>query len=122
MPVRVELRAAAIEAPVGRMKLTPQRLMREIKRIDPKVKPGERTHETYMILLAGLAVGPNIKKIAHFLGLPREKVAERGRRLRKNGVWVGARITDGWFAKDGGITFIMDACVAEGLMTRRPVR
>lgn len=102
-----------------RKKITPEILHKEVRRLDASLKPGSRDHETYLILLSSLTCGPNIKRIANFLGISRQKVAERSRRLRKNGVWSGPRLRCVWFEKHGGIAFVMDAAVADGLMQRR---
>jgi hypothetical protein len=97
-------------------------LKREIARLDPALKEGERAYTTYLILLSSLVCGPNVQKIAKFAHIPREQVAKRGVNLRKNGVWVRGKIRADWFVEDGsgGCAFVADALVADGMLERRP--
>lgn len=44
------------------------------------------------VTLAAYSVGPNVKRIAAFLGRPREWCREAGLNLRQNGVWRGGRV------------------------------
>lgn len=93
----------------------------EIVRLEPTITPDDPSYTTYLILLSSAIVGPNIKKIAKFAHIPRKDVRERAVNLRKNKVWVGGHVYAEWFEKDGGIAFICDALVADGLVKRAEV-
>lgn len=96
-----------------------QKAKEAIRKLDPELSPDDHSYETYLILLASIIVGPNIKKISKFAYIPRAKVVERARRLRSNGVWVGPRVHCEWMDKEsGGVAFIADSLVADGLVTR----
>lgn len=94
------------------------RIKKEITRLDPNLKEGEHGYITYLILLSSIVVGPNIKKIAKFAHIPRESVRERSVNLRQNGVWKQGKVYAEWFEKDGGIAFVCDSMVADGLLKR----
>jgi CRP-like cAMP-binding protein len=100
-------------------KLTLKTLKDEIAHFDPKLKEGEHGYTTYLILLASVVVGPNIKKIAKFTQIPREEVQKRGKNLRANGVWTRNKVACEWFEEHGGVAFIADSLVADGLVERR---
>lgn len=74
--------------------------------------------DTGVMLLAALEVGPDEQKVAEFTGIPLDYIRPRAERLRANGVWKNGKTHCEWFAKDGGVAFVMDVCVAEGLMGR----
>jgi hypothetical protein len=68
------------------------------------------------VTLAAYVVGPNIKRIASFLGRPRWWCAEPARRLRENGVWragfIAVEVDDG----PDGVELALQAAVAAGLL------
>lgn len=98
---------------------TKAKLAAELKTMDPGLEPGTPMHDTAMILLASLVVGPSVEKVAAFLGLPRPEVLKRATRLRANGVWRGGKVRADWFDdKSGGVAFWCDCAVAEGLLVR----
>ena len=72
-----------------------------------------------LVLLGSAVVGPNVKRISSWAGIPRDIVALYGKRLRDNGIWVGSKIHAEWFdEKTGGIAFFCDVNVALGHMER----
>lgn len=94
-------------------------LIAEIKRLDPKAQEGSEDFSTALMLLAGLIVGANEKKISQFTELPLYFIRPRAKRLREHGVWDGNKSCVDWFRKgEGGIAFWMDVLVAQGLMKR----
>jgi hypothetical protein len=98
---------------------TLRRVKNIIKKFEPDLLPDDPSYETYLILLSSVVVGPNIKKISKFARIPRSRVIDRARRLRSNGVWVGPKVHCEWMDEEaGGISFIADALVADGLVNR----
>ena len=94
-------------------------LEQQVRRLDPSLTRDDRAFETALILLASAVEGPSIERIAYLTNIPRSRVAERGRRLRKNRVWSGNRVVANWFDKEsGGIAFWLDVLVADGFMAR----
>jgi len=73
------------------------------------------------ILLASLEKGPNDTEIAKFLSLDEDFVKTVGKRLRKYGVWTkDNKIECDWSDEEsGGIAFIMDILVGQGLVERK---
>lgn len=67
------------------------------------------------VTVAAYMVGPNIKRIASFLGRPRWWVAEPARLLRDNGIWRAGRIAIEGDEPDA-VDMAIQACVAGGLM------
>ncbi|HLY75516.1 MAG TPA: hypothetical protein VKU80_15455 [Planctomycetota bacterium] len=60
-----------------------------------------------------------VKPLARFTGYPRSVVEPRIRRLRENGVFRGRKVHAGWAdPKTGGIAFICDTMIADGLLRR----
>jgi hypothetical protein len=71
------------------------------------------------ILIASSEVGPSIKRIAKFLGIPRGRFAWMAANLRRNGVWRREYVYCEWLDENsGGAAFLMDSCVALGLLVR----
>lgn len=94
-------------------------IMREVAEVLSSFNLGDEHYATGVMLLAALHVGPDEAKIAEVTGLPREYLDPRAERLRENGVWKDGKTCCGWFAEEtGGVEFVMDVCVAEGLMAR----
>jgi hypothetical protein len=94
------------------------RVRREIHRMDPKLGPGSEEYLAAVTLLSSLQVGPNIKRLAKYMGQPRAKIAEFSRRLRANRVWRQGKVHCDWFGKHGGLEFWLDVGVAVGYMMR----
>jgi len=101
-------------------KITLEFLKKEIRRLDSNVEEGSDDFKTALVLLASLVVGPNIKKIAHFVKLPRSYVGKISKRMRENKIWKGTETyCDNWFKKkEGVVAFWLDVCVALGHMKR----
>lgn len=94
-------------------------IKKEVKRIDPALSEGDKSFETSVILLSSLVVGTSIKALHKFTGIHAEFIRERSKRLRKGRVWVGGKVDcNEWFEGGGGIAFICDCLVADGLLNR----
>lgn len=104
------------------MELTLGAIKREVRQMDPALRPGDDEYRTAILLLAGLQLGTkNLGALATFTQLPVQYVRVRAKRLRAAGVWTEDGLTAcQWFDEGGGIAFWMDVCVAEGLMARVP--
>jgi hypothetical protein len=90
-----------------------------VHNIDPAVDMNSSMFRSGCIILASAFVGPNADRVAKFLECPRAPVRETARVLRKNKIWDGTQVRGNWFdPSDGGLDFILDWCVAEGLMNR----
>lgn len=78
------------------------------------------SRETRMgaILLASALVGPNIRRIARFLCLPRRVVAGASDCAREQGIWRGGKVCANWFGANGGAELVADTCVLLGWMDR----
>ncbi len=80
---------------------------------------GTEAGDMALALLASAVVGPNVRRITEFTGLPSDLVAEVGRRARKHGIWSGGRLDVEWADPEAGaIAFCTDALVIEGLLER----
>lgn len=69
------------------------------------------------VTISAYVVGPNIKRIAAFLGRPRWWCQEAAHNLRDGGVWRAGKIaveTDG----PDGIEIAMQVCIAKGWLER----
>lgn len=72
------------------------------------------------VTVAAFVVGPNIRRIAKVLGMPRTKVAPVARSLRGGGVWRGSKlVAEG---DDIGMDVALHGAVARGwlIYERRP--
>ncbi len=89
-----------------------------VNEVDPKAKESERF--AMRLLIASAMYGPNVKRLAKFLRVPRSRIAPMARRLRDSGVWVGSRIYhSGWDDEEtGNVALILDALTALGLVKR----
>lgn len=78
---------------------------------------------TARILLVSALVGPKDDLIAALLRVPRNQVRERGKALRKNGVWRRGVVRVTWFEGDDGtlnyISLLLDCLVADGYLERQ---
>lgn len=74
------------------------------------------------VLLASAFHGPNVKRIANLLGVPRKLIYPMSRRLRESGVWRGGKVYhSGWDDDEtGGVALLCDVCVALGWLERVP--
>jgi len=98
-----------------------KRIHKEIRRLDPKLEPGSETFNAALVTLSSGVIGPNIRRLAKFTGLPIRFVTEIGRRLRQGHVWVGNKVSCDWNNKEtGGVEFWLDVCVGQGLLKRTP--
>jgi hypothetical protein len=96
-----------------------QAIKKEVVRLDLQLKEGDLSFETSVILLSSLVVGTSIKALHKFTGIPAACIRDRSRRLRAGKVWVGGKIDcDEWFEDGGGVAFICDCMVADGIMNR----
>lgn len=99
-------------------KITLACLKKEVNRLDPKLSSKDETFKTALVLLAGLKVTADAKKIADFTKLPLAFVKAKEKNLRRNKVWVGTKTNCEWFQENGGIAFWMDVLVADGMANR----
>jgi hypothetical protein len=84
-----------------------------------EIKPGGKEFMAGAILLAGLNVGPNVKRVAKVLKVSRKEVQPYAQRLRQSKIWSGGKINCGWFEKEtSGISFLLDLSVAMGFLQR----
>ena len=98
-------------AKAKRQKITPELI--ELIRREALKMTGEDCLEA-QVLLSSIVVGPNVKRIASFLSVPRDDVSYLSVILRRNGIWRGGKVAASeWFGKDGGIAFICDVAVAK---------
>lgn len=95
---------------------TLKRLNLELKRFD--ITPDSKAYVPALVLICSAFKGPNADRIANFIGRPRSEVRVIGNRLRDNLVWLGNKVNCDWFGKDGGVAFMCDVCVAQGLLAR----
>lgn len=94
-----------------------EEIKQEVSRMDPNLN-GEG-FQAAVVLLSGLQVGADAKKVAKFTGYAPDLVEAFSLRLHRSGVWTNGKTACEWFDKDnGGIAFWMDVCVAQGLMQR----
>jgi len=71
------------------------------------------------LLLASACVGPNVKRCAKFLQVPRERIVWMCQNLRRSHIWKGAKVYADWENEEyGGINLICDTFVALGLMEK----
>lgn len=71
------------------------------------------------VALAAFVVGPNVRRIAAFLGKPVGWCAEPARVLREQGCWSGSKIVIDGDEVDG-VEIAMHCLVAEGMLERVP--
>lgn len=77
--------------------------------------------ESALVLLSAAVVGANIDRVHKFTSIPRERVREYAGRLRESGIWAGGHLHVDWQDEEnGGIAFLMDTLVADGLLARAP--
>lgn len=99
------------------MRITKKTVEKEIKKI-VKITPEDARWSTYLFLLSSAVVGPNIKKIKKFSGLPLASVQKFSKIAHKNKIFVGNKLAVEWFEKNGGIALIADGMVLDGLLER----
>ena len=93
-------------------------IIKNVRQKFPSLTPDSDRFNTYVILLASAQVGPNIKRVAQFTGIPRVQVAQRAKNLRANGIWSGSQVLGNWDSKSGSLELKFDAAAAEGTMNR----
>lgn len=92
-----------------------------LREIDSKISDDD--FKTGQILLSAAEVGPDLERIIEFTGLDREFVQPRFERLVAEKIFS---VSDGviyanWADEEnGGLSFILDIAVAQGLVTRAP--
>lgn len=99
--------------------LTLEQLRNQVKRLDPKLNENEESFGIALMLLAGIHVGADIKKISDFIKVPVKWLEPYEKRLRDQGVWVGENTTCDWVnEKTGAIAFWCDVLVAQGMLEK----
>lgn len=72
-----------------------------------------------LVLLAALRVGTSIRALVEATGLPRATVSKVVWLARGNKIFVKGKIHGNWDdEQEGGLAFVMDAMVCEGLLRR----
>lgn len=103
--------------------MTNEKKLAQIKRAilkdDPNLALDSDTFKSLTVLVASALVGPNIKRILKLTHIPRAFIAPRSARLRKNGIWVGARVHANW-ENDGYLGLCLDSLVADGYIEAVP--
>jgi hypothetical protein len=97
-----------------------KQIKRELKRLDPHLEVASEGWNAALVLLASLAIGPHVRRIAKLTRLPRKCVMDIGRRLRANGVWVGSKLQVDW--PTNIMSFWLDVNVALGYLERTDAR
>lgn len=117
---RKELRKYGSERSERRKnKMNRNQIREAVIALDPKLSVDDEAFRVAEILLSGVQVGTDSKKIAKFLDIPISKVSKCEDNLRENKIWVGNKTHCDWFNKDsGGISFWMDVSCAMGLVKR----
>lgn len=93
-------------------------IIKEVHKLDPKLKEKDEGFKIATILLTALQEGANSKKIAKFLDIPETEVTRYEKNLRDNKIWIGNKTSANWFGESGGTAFWMDVTVAQGYMKR----
>ncbi len=92
---------------------------KEVKKLDPKLRKQDEAFKISTILLSGLKVGANVKKIADFLKIDITDVKKYEKNLRSNKIWVKDKTNCNWFdKKDGSISFWLDVSCAQGYIKK----
>lgn len=71
-----------------------------------------------LVLLSSAFLGPSIPDISDFTGVPEEQISEWASNLERSGIWRGGKVYVDWFDKDGGVAFLCDTLVMQGLLKR----
>ncbi len=101
------------------MKVDKKFIEKEVKKLDPLVKKSDEAFKIATILLSGLQVGADTKKIAEFLKINEKEVKKYEKNLRDNKVWVKSKTQCNWFdKKEGGISFWLDVSIAQGYIKK----
>ena len=103
------------------MKITKELIVKEVRKITEEGDKNSETNKIGQILLASTFKGTDEKGIAEFLEMDFNYVNKIGKSLRKNKIWTKDNMVSGedWFEeKSGGIAFVLDILVAQGLLKR----
>lgn len=108
----------ADETNIGSIK---QQIEAEVMRLDPSLDKDSESFKAAVVMLTALKVGAVQIRIKKELGYcyPMKLISWFGYNLRKAGIWKKEKTHSDWFGKDGGLTFWLDVCVAQGLMERK---
>ena len=101
--------------------VTRKELIRMICENDPNEDQESESFKAQMVMLASAIEGTfNQKKLAKITQVHPSLIAKFARNLRKSGVWKGRNtICANWRdEEEGGVAFMLDVCVATGLMAR----
>lgn len=71
-----------------------------------------------LVLLSSAFLGPCVGDIASFTKVPEEKISAWASNLERGGIWRGGKVYAEWFGKDGGVAFLCDTLVMQGLLQR----
>jgi len=94
-----------------------EKCLREIKRLDPKLKHPEESHAA-VFLLTALHVGPRLGKIMRASGLDPELCRRYFHNAQYHKIFRGSKIACEWFEENGGIAFWCDTFVLDGLLEK----
>lgn len=95
------------------------RIGKELRKADPKLKPDDEGYKAAAVLLASLEIGPNPIEIGKALGYPRSLLSKFNYHLRRNGIWKQGKVRANWDdPEEGMINFWLSCLVAQGLMEK----
>ena len=71
-----------------------------------------------VVLLSSAFLGPHVGAIAKFTKITEDTVCKFASNLERGGVWRAGKVYADWFKKDGGVAFLCDTLVAQGMLQR----
>lgn len=95
-------------------------IKKAVHQIDPALSEDDEAFKAMAVLLSSAVCGPNVVKLKRFTSYPSDLLNKFAYRLRRNGIWKGARVYADWMdPEEGGAALILDSLVAQGMMERQ---
>jgi hypothetical protein len=94
-----------------------EKCLKEIKRLDSKIKNPEECHSAIFLLTAS-QVGPKLRAITKESGLAPAQVRQFFARAKQQKIFRNGKIACEWFDENGGIAFWADTLVIDEMLAR----
>lgn len=115
----MKLKNKSIHGEDMNVKVTLRKLEREYRNVSKVVGLLSEEDRRGVIMLACAAYGFDAVTLANELqGYDRSEIVDTLRRLRRNGILRQGKLNVDWFGKCGGLAFLLDVMVINGLLVR----
>lgn len=72
----------------------------------------------HVALLSSAVTGADVEELIRFTGWPADEIRGMVTIFEEKGIWKDGKVYANWFGSDGGLNFVLDCAVVDGLVQR----